>query len=548
MRKLFVYATLLLTVAAAGLGAQSQQDQPQDQSQDQPQSQLDQTQGVPTERDRLPNGTVAIFKVEVVGYTVKAINYRNRESTHIGFAGTSLLADVKGKATVENKQGSTRIQADFKHLAPASTQFGPPYLTYVLWGITPDGRPVNLGEIFPNHDGNATAQAASNLQTFALIVTAEPYFAVTRPSDMVVAENVVLGDTTGTIEQVDAKFDLLKRGSYTTNVASSQITPFPIKGEAPLDIYEAQNAIRIARWAGADQTASDTLNQAEVDLQNAEAGEMHKGDKKSVMSDAREATQMAEDARLISLSKREAAHQADLKQQAADAQAQAQQAQAQAEQAQAQAQADAQARQQAEQAQQQAQAAQQQAQAAQQQAQEQAQQAAQQATQAQQQAAQVEQRAAQMRAQLLHQLNAVLQTQDTSRGLVVRMSDVLFATSRYELRPDAKVALAKLAGVLLSYPGVTLTVDGYTDSTGSDEFNQTLSDKRAEAVRTFLVAQGVSPDTITSQGFGSANPIASNDTAQGRQMNRRVDMIVSGSVIGTAITPSPATPEAAQSR
>jgi len=538
MRKVFVYATLLATVGAAGLWAQNPQDQPQDQ--------LDQTQAVPTEKDRLPNGTVAIFKVQVVGYTAKAINYRNRQSTHIGFAGTSLLADLKGKATVENKEGAARIQAEFKHLPDASVKFGPPYLTYVLWAITPDGRPINLGEIVPNDDHDAKIDAAASLQTFGLIVTAEPYFAVTRPSDMVVAENIVLGDTTGTIEQVDAKFDLLKRGSYTSNVASSQVTPFPINGQAPLDIYEAENAIRIARWAGADEKASDTLNQAETDLQNAQAGEEHKGDKKEVMSNAREATQVAEDARLISLSKREAEHQAQLRQQAAEAQAQAQQAQAQAEQAQAQAQADAQARQQAEAAQQQAQAAQQQAEAAQQQAQQQAQQANQQATQAQQQAEQAQQRAEQMRAQLLHQLNSILQTQDTSRGLVVRMSDVLFATSRYELRPDAKLALAKLAGVLQAYPGLTLTVDGYTDSTGGDEFNQTLSDKRAEAVRTFLVSQGVSPDSITAQGFGSANPIASNDTAQGRQMNRRVDMIVSGSVIGTAITPS--TPETAQSR
>jgi len=523
MRRILLYTTLLATVCVTGLRAQTPQDQ------------LDQTQATPTEKDRLPDGTVAIFRVEVIGRTVKAINYRNRESTHIGFAGTSLLAGAKGDATVENKQGSTRIHASFKHLMPASTQFGPPYLTYVLWAVTPDGRPSNLGEVIPNHDGNANIEAASDLQAFALVVTAEPYFAVTRPSDMVVAENEVLGDTTGTIEQVDAKFELLKRGSYTTNVTSSQVTPFPIKGEAPLDIYEAQNAIRIAQWAGADQTAADTLNRAETDLQNAQAGEDHRGDRKDVISDSREAVQLAEDARLISLSKREAAHQAELKQQAADAQAQAAQAQAQAQQAQAQAQADAQARANAEAAQQQAQAAQQQAEAAQQQAQAQAQQAAQNAAQAQQQAQQAQQQAEQMRSRLLQQLNAILQTQDTPRGLVVRMSDVLFSTGHYQLTPDAKMALAKMAGVLLAYPGLKVEVDGYTDSTGTDEINQTLSDKRAEAVRNFLVSQGVSPDTITSQGFGSANPVASNDSAQGRQMNRRVDMIVSGSVIGTQL-------------
>lgn len=524
MRKALVYATLLVTVWVAGLWAQNPPDQ------------VDQSQAMPTEKDKLPDGTVAVFKVVVVGRTVKAVNYRNRESTRIGFEGTSLLAGAQGEATVENKQGSTRVRATFKHLTPAATQFGPSYLTYVLWAITPDGRPSNLGEIIPNQDGNASVEVASDLQAFALVVTAEPYFAVTRPSDMVVAENKILDKTTGTIEEVDAKFELLKRGSYTSNVASSQVTPFPIKGEAPLDVYEAENAIRIATWAGADQMASDTLGRAQTDLQNAQAGEGHKGDKKDIVSEARESVQLAEDARLISLSKREAAHQAELKQQAADAQAQAVQAQAQAQeaatqaqQAQAQAQADAQARANAE-------AAQQQAQAAQQQAQAQAQQATQQAAQAQQQAQQAEQQTQQMRSRLLQQLNAILQTQDTSRGLIVRMSDVLFATGRYQLTPDAKVSLAKMAGVLLAYPGLQLEIDGYTDSTGTDEVNQTLSDKRAEAVRNFLVAQGVSHTTITSQGFGSANPIASNDSTQGRQMNRRVDMIVSGSVIGTQVS------------
>jgi outer membrane protein OmpA-like peptidoglycan-associated protein len=531
MRKALAIAVFAaLTLFPLGLGAQDAQDQSQTQ-----------VQSVPSDNARTPDGTVAVFKITVVGRTVKAINYRNRESTDIGFEGTSLLSKAEGKATVENKQGSTRIHAQFKHLTPAATQFGGPSLTYVLWAITPDGRPTNLGEVIPNNDGNASLVAASNLQAFGLIVTAEPYFAVIRPSDIVVAENSVLPQTTGTIEQVEAKYELLQRGNYTSNVANTEVTPLAIKGEAPLDVYEAENAIRIAKWAGADQEASDTLSRAETDLQNAQALESnHHGDKKDIITNAREAVQIAEDARIIALNKRDARHQAELKQQAEQAQAQAAQSQAQAEQAQAQ-QAEAQA--QAQQAQAQADAAaqaRQQAEAAQQQAQAQANQAQQQATDAQQRAQDAEARAEQMRAQLLKQLNTILQTQDTQRGLVVRMSDVLFATGRYELRPEAKLALAKVAGVLLSYPGLKLEVDGYTDSTGRDEVNQTLSDRRAEAVRNFLVAQGVSPDAITSQGFGDANPIASNDTTQGRQLNRRVDMIVSGSVIGTNITPGAA--------
>ncbi|HEY6290286.1 MAG TPA: OmpA family protein [Terriglobia bacterium] len=519
MRRTSLIVILAITLFSLGLWAQDAQDQSQDQA-----------QAEPHDNARTPDGIVAVFKITVVGRTVKAINYRNRESTPIGFEGTSLLAKAQGKATVENKQGSTRIHAEFKHLTSASSQFGPPYLTYVLWAITPDGRPSNLGEIIPNGDGNASVVAATNLQAFGLIVTAEPYFAVIRPSDTVVAENQVLPQTTGTIEQVDAKYELLKHGQYTVNVASGEVTPFEIKGEAPLDIYEAENAIRIAKWVGAEQKASDTLAKAETDLQNAQAMESRRhADKKDIITNAREAVQIAEDARIIALNKVEADHQADLKKSAEDAQAQAAQAQAQADQAQAQAQADAQAKAQAE-------AAQQQAQAAQQQAQAQADQAQVQAADAQQRAQQAEQQAAEMRARLLKQLNAILQTQDTQRGLVVRMSDVLFATGRYELKADAKLALAKMAGILLAYPGLKLEVDGYTDSTGRDETNQTLSDKRAEAVRIFLVQQGGSPDSISAQGFGAGQPIASNDTAEGRQLNRRVDMIVSGSVIGTQVT------------
>lgn len=480
-----------------------------------------------TEDQPSSNHVVPVYKVTVIGSTVKAINYRNRDSTEIGFQGTSLLALAKGSATVENKQGATRIHAGFKHLQPAAVKFGPPYLTYVLWAITPDGRPSNLGELLVDGGGNARIEASTNLQAFGLIVTAEPYFAVTRPSDMVVAENVVLPSTTGTIEQVEAKFELLKRGEYTRNAASSEVSPIVMNGPTSLDVYEAENAIRIAKWAGAQEQAADTLSKAQLDLENAnQLSASKKGDKKDVITLAREAVQIAEDARIIALNKLDQQQQAAIRQNAEEARAQADQAQSQADQAQAQA-AEAQSQAAAE-----AQARRE-AQAAQQQAQEQAQQASQAAESAQQRADLAEQQAQQMRTRLLHQLNTILQTQDTQRGLLVRMSDVLFAPGRYELTPDAKLALAKMAGVLLAYPGLKLEVDGYTDSTGRDEFNQTLSDKRAEAVRTLLVEQGVSPDSIVAKGLGPANPIASNDTAQGRKLNRRVDMIVSGNLIGT---------------
>jgi outer membrane protein OmpA-like peptidoglycan-associated protein len=520
-RKLFTTLFAAFLPIALWAGQNSPPDQTQAIS---PDNQAQTTEN----NERTPDGTVAVFKVLVIGRTVKAINYWHRESTPIGFEGTSLLATAKGKATVENKNGSTRIHAEFKNLAPAAMHFGAPYLTYVMWAITPDGRPENLGEVMPNNDGNATIDAATNLQTFGLIVTAEPYFAVTRPSDMVVAQNVVLSGTTGTIEQVDAKFELLKRGAYTSRVASSDVVPIAIKGEAPLDVYEAENAIRIARWAGADDDAAGTLARAQQDLTNAQDLSGSRGDRKAIISAAREAVQTAEDARIIALSKQETLEQAQTKHNAEQAQVQAQEARAEATQAQdqaaqasAQAAADAQARAQAE--------------AARKLAEHQANQAASVASDALARADAAEQQARAVRARLLNQLNTVLQTEDTSRGLVIRMSDVLFSSGHYQLTGDAKIALAKIAGVLMAYPGLKLEVDGFTDSTGSDEVNQTLSDKRAEAVRTFLVAQGVPSDSVKAQGLGDADPIASNSSAAGRQLNRRVDMIVSGSVIGTQL-------------
>ena len=507
MRKILLIATLAAAVSSVGFCAQSQ----------------DRVQAEPTGAAHTENGRVPVFKLVVVGYTVKAVNYHNRKSTHIGFEGTSLLAGAEGKATVENKLGAAHIHVHFKKLEPAVRKFGPPYLTYVLWAITPNGRSENLGEVLTNPEGNADLNVTTNLQTFGLFVTAEPYFGVTRPSDMVVAENQVLPSTTGTIEQVEAKTELLKRGQYTENVPSNQVTPLVTTGQAPLDVYEAENAIRIAKWAGAEENASGTLGKAELNLQNAQQTLANRhGDQKTAINEAREAVQTAEDARIIALNKREAQHQAELKANAEASQVQATQAQEQADQAQEQAQRSAEAKARARAGQEQAEAQTQQANAA--------------AQDANQRAEVAEQRAEQERARLLRQLNSILQTQDTPSGLLVRMSDVLFATGRYELTDNAKLALAKMSGVLLSYPGLKLTVNGYTDSTGTDEVNQTLSDKRAEAVRTFLVGQGVPPSAITAQGFGEANAIASNDTAPGRKLNRRVDMIVSGSAIGTSVT------------
>ena len=472
-------------------------------------------------------GSVPIYRITVVGRTIKAINYRHRSgSTKIDFQGTSLLPQARGNAEVESKQGATHIKAEFKDLQPA-TQFGPEYLTYVLWAISPEGRPVNLGEVLLNSDGKSKLDVTSNLQTFGLIVTAEPYFAVTQPSDVVVMENQVRSDTTGTIEQVDAKYELLRRGQYELNVSPADLQPMVMNSKTPLELYEARNAVRIAKWTGADRYAAGSLSKAETDLQNAENYQLRKSNKKSEITEAREAVQTAEDARAITVKKMDAERRANKLQASANAQARSQaeanQATEQKEQAEA---ATAQTQATAGAAVAQANAATEQAQLATQQAETRAQQA--------------ENDKTAMRERLLRQLNLILQTRDSARGLVVNMSDVLFDTGKYTLKSGTREKLAKIAGVLLAYPGLNVEVDGYTDNVGSVDSNQKLSDQRAASVHDYLVQEGVASDSLTAKGLGETHPIGSNDTAAGRQMNRRVELVVSGDAIGTQVAPAAA--------
>jgi outer membrane protein OmpA-like peptidoglycan-associated protein len=473
------------------------------------------------------SGATPIYRVTVVQRTTKAINYRHRSgSTEVDFRGTELMPQAKGQIEVNSKQGRIEIKARMDKLTPA-TQFGPEFLTYVLWAVTPEGRPKNLGEVLLNGD-NSRIEVTTDLQTFGLIVTAEPHFAVTQPSNVVVMENVISDRTTGTIEPIDAHYELLERGQYVLNVSAADRQAYVLDRKTPLELYEARNAVRIARWTGAQTYAADTLQKAEVSLQNAEDELAGKVGKKTVAQNSRDAAQTAEDARLITIRRIEDQRLADERaaasQREADANAQASQADADR------AAADR-ARREAELAKADADAATQQA--LQQKAAADAARAAQ-AEQSRLAVAQAEQEKAQLREQLRQQLNAILETRETARGLIVNMSDVLFDTGKYTLKPGAQVKLAKISGIVLGHPGLQLEVEGHTDSVGTDEFNERLSEQRADTVRAYLVAQGVLPETVTARGFGKTQPVATNDTAVGRQQNRRVELVVSGAAIAAA--------------
>ncbi|MGI8961158.1 MAG: OmpA family protein [Bryobacteraceae bacterium] len=483
-------------------------------------------------------GPTPIYRVQVVAKSTIAISYRNRSGwTKVDFQGTSMAPRAKGTAEVNSRLGHMEIKLEVKAL-PDSTTFGPEFLTYVLWAITPDGHAANLGEVVLDSDGNFKGNITTGLQSFGLIITAEPYFAVRQPSDVVVMENVVREDTKSKVEYVNAKYELLQRGQYTYQVPASQVHPIVLDSnkKSPLELYEAQNAIQIAHYAKADQYGGETFQDAVKLLNQAQDYAARKQWKPSIMT-AKEAVQKAEDARIISLRRQQQLALDQERQEAAARQAEAQrQTEEEARQrqvAEQQAQQETQQREAAERAKAEADTARAQSAVEAQKAQ----QAAAEADRLRQQA-EAEKNA--LREQLLQQFNAVLQTRETARGLVVNMSDVLFDTGKYTLKEPAREKLAKISGIVISHPGLNLQVEGYTDITGSDELNQRLSEHRADTVREFLVAQGINPQNITAVGYGKNYPVASNDTREGRALNRRVELVVSGEIIGVKIGVPPA--------
>ena len=514
-----------------------------------------------------------IFRVTVVERTTNAVSYRHRSGwTKVDLRGTPLAPDATGHADVNSRPGYIEVKAEMHKLLPAS-QYGPEYLTYVVWAITPEGRSKNLGEVVLD-GGNSHLDVTTDLQAFALIVTAEPYFGVTQPSDVVVMENIIRQDTVGKIEEMSVKYDLLKRGTYIMHAQPGRFHQVKNDKKIPLQLLEAENAVQIAQFVNADQYAKDTFDNAQQLVKQAEAYQARNAGSKPVIMTSREAVQAAETSRLLALKRQEDERIARDKQEAADREAAAN-AQA-AEQARQRQLADAQAAESARQkalADAQAQAASQRAAAERasadaaraqaeterlraereraageeqqrqaelarlqaQQAQQQAQAADQARLQADQARLQAEQQQQQLRQQLLQQFNMILETRDTARGLIVNMSDVLFDFNKYTLRPAAREKLAKISGIILSHPGLRLEVDGYTDSIGSESYNQKLSEERADGVRTYLTGQGISSDIVVAKGFGKDNPVASNDNAAGRQKNRRVEMVVSGEIIGQSV-------------
>ncbi len=511
-----------------------------------------------------------VFRVHVVSRSVQAVNYKHRGgATKVDFVGTALMPGATGQAKVESKRGSIEIEVEFANLDKPTT-FGNEYLTYVLWAISPEGRAVNIGEVLVGGNHRSKLDVSTDLQAFALVVTAEPYYAVRQPSNLVVIENVVRTDTKGTTEAMDTKYELLERGGYIPT--GYKFDPVVLNQKLPLEFFEARNALRIAQSEGAEHYAADSYAHAVKLMDRADGyATEHNIQKKPLIAVAREAVQTAEDARAISVKKMDEEREANEKRASANALAQSQnQADdavrmkeraerdtAKAEEAKARAESDtalaqaaktqaesdtnkarsdradadsAAAKARADMADSQAASA-----SALSAAQADAERSRLAASQSQASAQQAEADKAAMRLKLTEQLNSILQTRDSARGLIVSMSDVLFDTGKYSLKPGAREKLAKVAGILLAYPGLNIAVGGYTDNVGGDAMNQTLSENRAGSVRDYLVHEGVQAGAVSATGFGNTSPVASNDNSAGRQQNRRVELLVSGEAIGNAV-------------
>jgi len=474
----------------------------------------------------VPAGPMSTYRVIVTSRSVQAINYQHRSgATDVDFAGTTLLPSANGNAKVRSKRGTMEVEAEFGKLQSPTT-FGSEYLTYVLWAISPEGRAVNLGEVLVGDNDRSKLTATTDLQAFALIITAEPYFAVRQPSDVIVLQNVVRANTKGTTEAVNAKYELMERGGYIPT--GYKFDPVVLSVSLPLEFYEARNALRIAQSEGAEQYAGTSYQRAVLLMNSADADAINKHVvRKPLIAVSRETVQTAEDAREIAVKKIDEERLANDRQASSDAQARSQAQAVNATRLKEQAQSDA-AKAQAEMAANQTASA-----AAISAAQADAEQARIAAASAQQGEHRANSDKAAMRVQLSEQLNRILETRDSARGLIVSMSDVLFDTGQFTLKPGAREKLAKVAGILIAYPGLNIEVGGYTDNVGGDAMNQKLSENRAGAVRDYLVEQGVTINSVSSKGYGNTLPVASNDNSAGRQENRRVELVVSGDAIGS---------------
>ena len=455
--------------------------------------------------------------VQPVTQTVEALalTFPEGKTISVKLTGTDRLPEANGEAKVERKKGTTEIEIELDEMKPASL-FGGDYNTFVLWSVSPEGLVSNAGEFILN--GNRSKlDVTSRLETFGLFITAEPHFLVKTPSRFVVLQMVRPVDSLKIPLKVARIEYRGQQGVYRSERESLANAP-EAKKEIRSDVGQAETAVRLAAAAKAEEFAKDKFIAAQIALQKTQEAVQGNVDKKQISELAKEAIRLAYEAQTLSATRSvEAALEAERKAKAEE-KARLEQQRQQSELARAE-----EARRRAE------------AEAAQARAQAEEERSRREAEQSRMAAEHAEKEKAALRAKLLAQFNAILPTTDSERGLIVNLGDVLFDTGKYTLRQEAIVLLARFSGTVLNYPELSILSEGHTDITGSAEFNQKLSEQRAAAVRDFLISQGLAAEKVTSVGRGPDAPVADNSTAAGRQKNRRVELIISGEVIGSKV-------------
>ncbi len=517
---------------------------------------------------------------------LSAVQFPERSSVGLKLIPTQRVSSAEGKANVKFRDGQARVEIDYKRLPPAIL-FGGDVTSYVAWAVPRDGQAENLGELIVR-DANGSAEYRTGLKEFALLVTAEAYPMVLSPSDLIIFSSAA--PPAAKASSIPFTLTTLRHGAKRTN---EQIGGMSYASDQPVDLVQAQAVLQQAEQIGAETYNPDALRDSKIALAQAtnlfRANKTRDGVDYARRSLALSSTAIRDTERKLAdkaAADAAAARAAQLQtaqQQAAAAQAQAldareqallareQLAKSQQQLADAQQQA-ASLQQQASQAQQDATAAQQRAEAAglSAEAAESARREADEAraradtlvAQAQGARADAERASADLQAQkneleskvtqteaenarlrrerddLTGQLNTALssvaQITQTARGIVVNLPDILFDTNKATLKPNAQIAMGKLAGIVSVFPNINLRVEGHTDSTGTDAINDRLSRDRAQSVVSFLQSQGVAGSRMTSEGYGSKMPIADNATVEGRAKNRRVEIILAEGVIKEA--------------
>jgi len=426
---------------------------------------------------------------------ISMFNYRAGPKSSLFLRGTPIAAIAEGEAEVEYQNGNARISTQVERL-PVPASLGP-YTTYVLWALTPDGRASNLGVLVGASGGQGKLETQHGASQFAIIVTAEPHFAVSVPSTMITLFNVA-DDVKGQESKVTS---LTERADY------SRLTPIAIDARtSPAEIVQAQYAVAIAGAAGGEQYAARPYATAKEKLAAAQTAQSDRksSERRKAPGLAREAVIAGEDARRAGMIGMTAANAEASRAAAAEAAAAAERELAAKAAAEAAAQAAAAAAEAATASEAAVEAAAQAAAAA---------------------AAQA------ARDELLSRLNTALPTRESDRGLVSEIGGVQFATAAADLSAPARESLARFSGVVASYPDLRFTIEGHTDNVGSDANNNELSLRRAISVRDYLIGQGVAASSIDVEGLGPSRPVADNSTADGRARNRRVEIVISGGLL-----------------